>query len=130
MPRKTDHGRALDDDPLHDPTWPIFIYSAWALCSWYVDIWLGLVFLVGGTAALALAALRSGPQVDEPGFVTDFNVVLLFCAGGIGASVLALEALDRSQDLALAFAAYAAAAAIALDVRRRVRHEARARDTH
>lgn len=119
------------DDPLREPTWPIFIYAAWAFTSWYVDQWLGLLVLVTATALLALAAVRahalSAPDdVDDAPFMADFNTVLLFCSAGIAAAVLLLEALDRSPELFFAGLAYAAAAGFVLDHRRRLRRDARA----
>lgn len=121
----TDHRDA--EDPLHEPMWPIFIYSAWAFTTWYVDQWLGLVVLVAATALLTLAAVRShaGSDPAEAPFMADFNTVLLFCSAGIAASVLLLEALDRSPELFLAGLCYATAAGFVLDHRRRARQ-----DTH
>ena len=119
---------AHDDsvDPLHEPTWPIFIYSAWAFTTWYIDQWLGLVVLVAATALLTLAAMRVHNRGDavEPPFMADFNTVLLFCSAGIAASVLLLEALDKSPELFLAGLCYSAAAGFVLDHRRRARRGA------
>ena len=112
----TDEIAAFEDDPLNEPVWPIFIYSAWALTTWYIDEWLGLVVLVASTGALAVAALRRTSRSDATAvpFVADFNTVLLFCSAGIAASVLLLEALGRSPELFLAGLCYAAAAGFVL----------------
>lgn len=109
--------------PLQEPAWFIFIYAAWALVSWYLSPWLGLLVLVAATTSLTVAAFRDDTAPTAVAFVADFNVALLYCAAAIAVAVLVLEAMGRASMLMLAGLLYAAAGAIVVGYRRIVHAE-------
>lgn len=89
-------------DPLYDPAFLIFVYSAWAITAFTIGQTAGLAVLVVATVVFTTIALRqrvpdpnrfvdsdSADAVQRP-FVNEFGVILLFCAAAIGVGVLLL----------------------------------------
>ena len=110
--------RRDDTDPLYEPTWAIFIYSAWAGLTWFVSERVGLIALVVLTLALATTALSKPHPSGARPFVADFSAILLFCAMSIGAAVLLFQAI-RAPEVLLALALFIGAGAILVDLHRR-----------
>lgn len=111
--------RADDIDPLYEPTWVIFIYSAWAGLTWFVTARVGLVALVLLTVLLAAVALAKPHPPTPRAFAADFSAILLFCAMSLSAGVLFLEAMSAPSEVLLAIALFGCAGAILFELRRR-----------
>ena len=89
-PRRNQHMPVPVDepDPLYEPTSIAFVYAAWAGASWLVSNRVGLLVLVTATAILTGLALRHDREPEPQRFITDFAVVLLFCATAIASGIL------------------------------------------
>ncbi len=106
------HHDVADVDPLYDPTWAIFIYAAWAGLAWVAGETVGLVALLGCTAALGALPVSRQRQATPRTFAAEFSSILLFCAATIAGAVLVLRAIDLAPELQLSGLFFAASAAI------------------
>ncbi|MGI9621780.1 MAG: hypothetical protein ACR2PK_03005 [Acidimicrobiales bacterium] len=99
--RESESSTTLDQDPLYDAAYLVFVYAGWVTAAWLVGPMGGLAVLVAGTALLTLTGLGSGDPDGARSFATDLAVVLLFCSAAIAVAVFYLGALEQAALLTL-----------------------------
>ena len=81
-----------EHDPLYDPALLIFVYTGWAVTSWFVGALIGLAILVVGTTVLLAVGLRHATTRDPAvPFIADLGLITLFCSAALGAGILVVK---------------------------------------
>lgn len=83
-----------EPDTLYEPALVVFVLGAWVVAGWLVHELLALGVFVAAAALLTVMALRRPGSDVFRTFLTDFGVILLFCAVAISIGVLALTGLS------------------------------------